>query len=193
MSDLNAEYWSTRYQQNQTGWDLGTVSPPLKFYFNQLENKELKILIPGCGRGHEGIWLWKQGFKNVFFADFSSEAIQSIREKIPDLPEEQLICADFFTIMNQFDLIVEQTMFCAIDPKLRKNYMQKTSELLCVNGKMIGLLFNRTFEGGPPFGGSKREYEELFSTYYQLKIMDDCYNSIEPRRGTELFFIALKK
>ncbi|MFA7272907.1 MAG: methyltransferase domain-containing protein [Crocinitomicaceae bacterium] len=193
MSKLNADYWSSRYQQNDAIWDLGEVSPPLKSYIDQLSNKDIKILIPGCGRAYEGIYLWNQGFKNVYLADFSPEAIRSIQKNLPELPKNQILQKDFFTIDGQFDLLVEQTMFCAIDPSLREKYIQKTSELLGFNGKMVGLLFNRAFEGGPPFGGSKQEYEELFSTYYQLKIMDECYNSVAPRKGTELFFIALKK
>jgi SAM-dependent methyltransferase len=192
MNELNKEYWSSRYQNNQTGWDLGGVSPPLKAYFDQMTNKDVKILIPGCGRGYEGIYLWQNGFKNVYFADFSPEAIQHIQNTIPEIPENQLVCQDFFTIENDFDLIVEQTMFCAINPGLREKYVKKTKELLNPNGKMIGLLFNRDFEGGPPFGGSEKEYKNLFSKYFELKIMENSVNSVAPRQGHELFFIARK-
>lgn len=192
MSELNSSYWSERYQKNETGWDLGQVSPPLKEYFDQILNKDLKILIPGCGRGYEGIYLWDKGFRNVFFADFSQEAINSIKEKRPEIPSSQLICDDFFKIENTFDLIIEQTMFCAIDPSLRKEYVKKVRSLLQQDGKLIGLLFNRNFEGGPPFGGSKSEYENLFSTELKIEIMEDSYNSIAPRLGSELF-IKMKK
>ena len=51
--DLSEKAWDNRYLNNDIGWDLGTVSPPLKAYFDQLENKELKILIPGGGNAHE--------------------------------------------------------------------------------------------------------------------------------------------
>lgn len=193
MEELNAEYWSNRYQNNETGWDLGDLSPPLKAYFDQLSNKELKILIPGCGRGYEGIYLFKKGFLNVYFADFSPEVIDSIKKSIPEISNNQLICQDFFTIENKFDLIIEQTMFCAINPSLRERYVQKAEKLLRPNGKMVGLLFNRDFEGGPPFGGSKMEYENLFSKYFNLQIMENSYNSVEPLKGHELFFIANKK
>jgi hypothetical protein len=59
-------------------------------------------------------------------------------------------------------------------------------------GKLVGLLFNRSFEGGPPFGGSKEEYETYFHPYFSSIKMDECHNSIEPRMGTELF-IQLQK
>ena len=53
--DLSEKAWDNRYLNNDIGWDLGTVSPPLKAYFDQLENKELKILIPGGGNAHEAL------------------------------------------------------------------------------------------------------------------------------------------
>ena len=44
---FNESFWDNKYKTNKTGWDLGQVSPPLKAYFDQLENKDLKILIHG--------------------------------------------------------------------------------------------------------------------------------------------------
>lgn len=49
IAELNETFWDNRYKKYDIGWDLGDVSTPLKAYFNQLENKNLKILIPGCG------------------------------------------------------------------------------------------------------------------------------------------------
>lgn len=190
MTELSSAFWTKRYQDNQTGWDLGQVSPPLKAYFDQLTNKDLKILIPGCGFGHEGKYLIENGFKNVYFADFSSYVMESISKQNPEIPSEQLLCTNFFDINDTFDLIVEQTMFCAIDPKLRADYVEKSAQLLKEKGKIVGLLFNREFESGPPFGGSIMEYMELFNTHYKRILMSVCFNSIEPRKGTEVFFKA---
>lgn len=67
------------------------------------------------------------------------------------------------------------------------------SELLKPGGKLIGLLFDRIFEGGPPFGGDKEEYEQLLKTQFTIKTLEPCYNSIQPRAGTELFMIVEKK
>jgi thiopurine S-methyltransferase len=192
MTELSSDYWTKRYQNQQTGWDLGEVSPPLKAYFDQLMNKDLKILIPGCGYGHEGKYLWEHGFKNVHFADFSEHAIESISKDIPEIPSKQLHCINFFDINEKFDLIIEQTMFCAIDPKLRSNYVKKAAEILTDNGKMVGVLFNCEFESGPPFGGSKGEYEKLFQPHFTSIHFEDCHNSISPRMGSELFMIARK-
>lgn len=193
MKELNPDYWTQRYQENQTGWDLGQVSPPLQAYFDQLENKNLRILIPGCGRGYEGIYLLEKGFQNVFLADYSEAALGEIKRICPHYPQNQLHCVNFFDLQGHYDLIIEQTMFCAIDPSLRLAYVQKAADLLIENGKIVGVLFNRDFEGGPPFGGSKEEYWTLFEKYFEIITMEECHNSIQPRLGHEVFFIAKKK
>lgn len=60
--DLSEFFWNNKYKDHKTGWDLGVISPPLKTYFEQLENKSLKILIPGGGNAHEAEYLFKKGF-----------------------------------------------------------------------------------------------------------------------------------
>ena len=67
------------------------------------------------------------------------------------------------------------------------------NELLAENGKLVGVLFNREFGNNtPPFGGDKTEYQTYFNDYFDFKVMENCYNSIPPRAGNELF-INLKK
>ncbi|WP_026751927.1 methyltransferase domain-containing protein [Sediminibacterium sp. C3] len=189
---LSAEYWNQRYLNNASQWDLGDVSPPLKAYFNQLSNKDISILIPGAGNSYEAIYLLEQGFTNITVIDIAPAVIQSLKEKYPNQSAIQFIQADFFKWDGQYDLIVEQTFFCALDPDLREKYVAKMATLLAETGKLVGLLFNREFEGGPPFGGNQASYLLLFEKYFQIDRMDHCYNSVAPRAGTELFFIARK-
>lgn len=190
--ELNEEFWTQRYQSNTTGWDLGEVSPPLKSYFDQLENKDLKILIPGCGNAYEAEYLIEHEFSNVTVADLSSEPLANLAKRCPSFPSENLIQADFFDLEGEYDLIIEQTLFCAIDPSLRNKYAHKVSELLKPGGKLVGVMFNRDFEGGPPFGGSIAEYANYFSPLFSSVEIYSCYNSIEPRSGSECF-VMLKK
>ena len=51
--ELNQEFWAKKYVSGETGWDMGMVSPPIKAYIDQLENKDLSILIPGAGNAYE--------------------------------------------------------------------------------------------------------------------------------------------
>lgn len=191
---LNEDYWSSRYLNNNTAWDMGKVSPPLKEYFEQLTNKSISILVPGCGNAYEAEYLLEKGFKNITLIDISPVLVNKLKKQFSDFLYKQIniICGDFFTLNQTFDLVVEQTFFCAIDPLLRTNYANKMYELLNENGKLIGVFFNRTFDAGPPFSGSKAEYHLLFKDKFQIKTMDECYNSINPRKGSELFVILQK-
>lgn len=192
--DLSADFWDNRYQTNDIGWDLGTISPPLKAYFDQLTNLDLKILIPGGGNSYEAEYLFNKGFKNVYVVDLSQTALDNLIARVTDFPSSNLILNNFFDLNMTFDLIIEQTFFCAINPSLRADYAKKASDILNVNGKVAGLLFDATLNTThPPFGGSKKEYLGYFKPYFDIKIMDASYNSIKPRAGKELFFVIQKK
>ncbi|MFD1063111.1 SAM-dependent methyltransferase [Winogradskyella litorisediminis] len=191
---LDSRYWESRYQDNSTGWDLGKASRPLEYYIEQLSDKDLKILIPGGGNSYEAEYLIKRGFKNTFVVDLSKTALMNLKNRVPDFPSSQLLQKDFFDINMKFDLILEQTFFCAINPSLRNNYAEKISELLTDNGKLVGLLFNvPLYQEHPPFGGNKNEYEKYFEPYFNIEIMELCYNSESERKGKELFMKLQKK
>jgi SAM-dependent methyltransferase len=192
---LDANYWDERYDQHNDPWNIGRISTPLKEYVDQLTDKNISILIPGCGNSYEAEYLLENGFNNITLIDISPVLVRAIEGKLNEYNGKQLriICNDFFNLKEQFDLIIEQTFFCALDPGLRESYVEKMNEVLKPAGKLVGVLFNRSFEGGPPFGGSKTEYLELFSKHFNVKTMDDCYNSIEPRKGSEVFVIFEKE
>jgi SAM-dependent methyltransferase len=120
MEVIDKNFWEKRWENNETGWDAGTITAPLKAYFDQLKDKNIKILIPGCGNAHEAEYLFEQGFKNTYIIDIAPQALESFSKRVPHFPKENLICDDFFNHQNQYDLIVEQTFFCALDPNLAR-------------------------------------------------------------------------
>ena len=81
MSDfLSADYWEERYKLHDTGWDMGEVSPPLKAYFDQLTNKDVAILIPGCGNSYEAEYLVQQGFTKVTVIDIAEGPVERLNK-----------------------------------------------------------------------------------------------------------------
>ncbi|WP_299670615.1 methyltransferase domain-containing protein [uncultured Polaribacter sp.] len=190
---LSETFWNDKYKANKTGWDLGEVSPPLKAYFDQLENKSLKILIPGGGNSYEAEYLFNNGFENVYVVDLSKIALNNIKKRVPNLPDSQLIQADFFELKTTFDLVIEQTFFCAIAPSLRPDYAAKMYAILNKSGKLVGLLFDAVLnDNHPPFGGNKKEYKAYFEPYFKMLKLEPCYNSYQNRQGKELFISLLK-
>lgn len=185
-------YWSKRYQEQNTGWDIGEPSTPLKTYIDQLENKNIKILIPGAGNSYEAEYLFSKGFKHVFVLDIAKEPLEAFKNRVPNFPTEHVLQDDFFKHKGKYDLILEQTFFCSFPPlpETRKAYVQKMCDLLKTNGKLVGLWFDFPLTSNMekrPFGGSKEEYLSYFEPYFNVKTFEKCYNSIPPRMGNELF------
>lgn len=192
--ELGETYWNNQYEANTTGWDLGEVSPSLKTYIDQLTDKSLRILIPGCGNTYEAEYLLLHGFTNITVIDIAPTLVAQLKEKFSSYPNINIISGDFFTHTGEYDLILEQTFFCAINPPLRKDYVATVNELLAPKGKLVGVLFDREFEEqGPPFGGCKCQYKPLFEKNFDFKTFELCNNSFVKRAGTELFINVSKK
>lgn len=193
MSDTNIEFWDKKHESGETPWQLKVPSPPIMEYISQLKDKSLKILIPGAGQGFELNHLLNLGFTDIDVCDIAPHAIEGLRKRIGTDKGVNYITGDFFDLDGQYDLIIEQTFFCAINPTLRERYVNKMYNLLKNNGKLVGLLFASYFTtDGPPFGGSKSMYKELFQQKLHITIMEMCYNSVKPRQDNELFFICKK-
>ncbi len=190
---LDQKYWDQQWKSGSTGWDLGKVSPPISEYIDQLKDKNLAILIPGCGNAYEAEYLLEKGFTNVTLIDISPTAVDILKQKFLNHKHIRILCEDFFDHKNQYDLILEQTFFCALPPEHRPEYVKKIHDLLKPEGKLVGLLFDREFDfEGPPFGGFKHQYEDLFKEYFELNTFEKATNSFPARNGTELF-INFKK
>lgn len=191
MPDEN--FWNTRWKNRQTGWDIGYPSPPITTYMDHFEDKAASVLIPGCGNAWEAEYLADHEFTDITLLDISSEAVRRLKNKFSGRPEIQVIHQDFFRHTGQYDLLIEQTFFCAISPVLRENYVRQAASLLRERGEIIGVLFDTEFgRPGPPFGGHSAEYEEIFASHFDIRIMESCYNSIPPRAGSEVFIRLIK-
>jgi methyl halide transferase len=192
-------YWTNRYKDESTGWDIGYPSTPIKEYIDQLTKKNIYILIPGAGNAYEAEYLYAQGFTNVFVMDISPIPLQNFIDRNPNFPKEQLIEANFFEHKAKYDLIIEQTFFCSFEPtkENRQLYGKQIAQLLNPKGTLVGVWFNiPLLEGNMdkrPFGGSKEEYLKYLNPSFEVKTFETCYNSIAPRAGQELFGIFIKK
>lgn len=192
MKHLSEEFWSQRYREDNTGWDIGYPSTPLKEYIDQLEDRNIQILIPGCGSGYEAEYLFNLGFKNVFILDLSKEPLKKFTERVPGFPADHVLHGSFFDLEGEYDLILEQTLFCAVDPTLRPEYAKSASRLLKKGGKLVGVMFNFPLEDGPPYGGEIDEYLDYFTPLFSAVSIEPCHNSIKPRQGREVFVKMVK-
>ena len=192
-------FWNNKYLNKEDGWDIGSPTPVFMDYSSKLAS-ESKILVPGCGRGYDALYLSSKGH-NVDALDFSSVALDFLSKKTHNLKNNlNIINADFFSLSqkynNVYDYIFEYTFFCAIDPLLRKDYSQKCSSLLKKNGKIIAIflpLKNINNNTAPPFQVTISQVHEFFSDNFDIEITEGLINSIAPRKNNEFFAILTKK
>jgi methyl halide transferase len=198
-NNTTESYWTNRYNDKNTGWDIGYPSTPLKEYIDQLTDKNMRILIPGAGNGYEAEYLIAQGFAHVYVMDISAIPLRQFAERNPNFSKAQLIEGDFFTHEGKYDLIVEQTFFCSFEPtqQNRNNYAKHMYDLLNNNGKLVGVWFDIPLVAGNmdkrPFGGTKDEYLTYLENYFTVHTFETSFNSIAPRAGQELFGIFIKR
>jgi SAM-dependent methyltransferase len=191
---LDKKYWEDRYLNDDAPWDASAITTPIKEYIDSLTNKNQKILIPGAGNGHEFEYLINLGFTNVYMLDIAEQPLKNAAQRMPHILADRFIFGDFFLHEEKYDLIIEQTFFCALSPELREAYVKQMHHLLTPDGTLAGLMFNFPLtEQGPPFGGSPEEYTQRFSPLFNIEKMETAYNSIKPRDGRELFVIFKKK
>jgi methyl halide transferase len=194
---LDAEYWNQRYQEGSTRWDLGQPAPP---FVNLLTDAVLppgKIVVLGAGNGHDAMLFAEHGFE-VVGVDFASEAIEcaTATAKSRGLKAE-FLQRDIFGLLPEFnqsfDYVLEHTCFCAIEPKLRSQYVELVRSLLKPSGQLLALFFTHARPGGPPFATTPTEINELFADRFEILSLEPAMDSIEVRQGEEYLGILQKR
>ena len=191
--------WQSRYEQNDTPWDKGAAAPALiKF----LHDKKIagRVLVPGCGRGHDVRALGTLPHTTVVGLDLSATAIVQAKELATGSTSEgeiDFVENDFFNLptnfRSSFDWLVEHTCFCAIEPQRRPEYVRAASSALRAGGKIFGIFYlNPDTESGPPFAVSKEELSELFDPYFMLLEEWVPKESFSGRENRELVRILQK-
>ncbi|MCO5248733.1 MAG: TPMT family class I SAM-dependent methyltransferase [Chitinophagales bacterium] len=191
---LDQNFWNSRWETGQTGWDIGYPSTPIATFFDTYTNKNAAILIPGCGNAYEAEYLLEKGFTNITLVDIAPAAVERLQNKFKNKPSVKVILGNFFEQEGLYDVIIEQTFFCTLSLDGRNQYVEKCASLLNDNGIIVGVLFNVNFGfDHPPFGGDKNEYLKRFIPLFKIKTMESAYNSIIPRANSELFINLIKK
>ncbi len=186
---LNPQFWSARYREGGLGWDLGEASPP---YVNLWESGEMKtgaMLIPGCGRGWEAVFFAQRGFE-VTAVDFAPEALDEASRLARDagarIETRRLDFLDPPTeLSGRFDVILEQTCFCAIHPTRRPFYVAAAVHCLKPGGEVIGLFYHTGEQGGPPFDTDPEDVRRLFSPFFKIEHFAVTPHSHPRRRERE--------
>ncbi len=179
--------WDLRYRENDTPWEEGEAAPPL-VEFLEKNSVHGKVLVPGCGFGHDVRLLASQGAIAIGM-DISKFAIEKAHSFLK-LNNEDYILADYFAspknLSNEFDWVFEHTCFCAIDPSQRDKYISSTHKILKNNGKLLAIFFTHTENNGkPPHQIESNEIDILFKSKFKTLKIITPNKFHEGRKGNE--------
>lgn len=164
QSDLSSDAWQARYESGNTGWDRGMPSPMLGRWLEAGVLKPCRILVPGCGRGHEVVALADAGFE-VTAVDFADEAVSALTKALNQrFLNATVIQSDLFAFepTKPFDAVYEQTTLCAIDPSQWQTYEQLLACWLRPGGKLMAMFMQSDKPDGPPFHCELNSMKQLF-------------------------------
>ncbi|HEY9809975.1 MAG TPA: methyltransferase domain-containing protein [Halomicronema sp.] len=186
------QFWQQRYEEEKTGWDIGQPAPPFVSFLNSTDSiTPGRVAVLGCGKGYDAILFASKGYQ-VFGFDFAPAAISEARKNAAKKGVSiEFFQRDIFELekefLGSFDYVVEHTCFCAISPSKRTDYVQLVKSLLRPNGKLIGLFFTHSRQGGPPFGVTPEEIKTYFSKDFEIICLEPVNNSIPARQNEEHF------
>lgn len=190
------KFWNEIYQTEKPGWDLGQPAEAFKDMLPRLKLPKSRILVLGCGYGHDAALFADVGHV-VTAIDFSAEAISEARKKYGHISNLTFEQRDVFDLPHEwnftFDLIIEHTLFCAIEPSKREKLITVWKRLLHEEGQLLAIFFSMFKRLGPPYGSTESEIRHLLAPFFQFLFWGRLRNSIPRRLGKELFVLAKKR
>jgi cyclopropane fatty-acyl-phospholipid synthase-like methyltransferase len=185
---VSREYWESRYQSGDMPWEKGAPSPGLVDFLAAHPDLPRGIVcVPGCGTGHDVREFARAGFDTSGF-DIAPSAIQLADEKTKSSGlKAKFQLADFLhdEPPKKFDWLFEHTLFCAIKPQERDDYVRATLRWLKPDGQYLAVNYLIPDKDGPPFGTTRDELWRRFSPHFEL-VEEIVPRSYANRTGLEL-------
>jgi cyclopropane fatty-acyl-phospholipid synthase-like methyltransferase len=180
--------WEARYQANDMPWEKGEASPGLvDFLAAHPDLKRGTVCVPGCGTGHD-VRAWARHGFDVTGCDVAPSAVRLANERTAavGLPA-RIGLRDFLKDdpPRLFDWVFEHTLFCAIDPAARDDYVKALQRWLRADGAYLAVNYLIPDTDGPPYGTTRVELIQRFSPHFVL-LEEWVPRSYPNRTGLEL-------
>jgi methyl halide transferase len=191
---MSQDYWETRYQTQDMPWEKGEASPGLVDFLaeqfsgaTKLSGHAPSVCVPGCGTGHD-VRAWAAAGFRAFGFDIAPSAVRLGTERTAAAGlSAQFQLADFLRDQPpmRFDWVFEHTLFCAIQPNERDDYVRALLRWLKPDGQYLAVNYLIPDQDGPPFGTTREELWQRFSPHLQL-VKEWVPRSYPNRTGLEL-------
>ena len=164
-------FWDARFDADFTPWDQGGVPQSLVDYLAQ-NPAPVKVLIPGCGAGHE-VRFFANARWDVTAIDFSPAAVARAKQLLGTLGD-RVREEDFFGAALGHELVTllnERAFLCALPRQRWGAWAARVAELISPGGRLIGFFFFDVSESvtgkGPPFGIGPAALDALLSPHFE--------------------------
>jgi len=182
--------WENHYQTGDMPWEKGEASPGLvDFLAAHPELPRGTVLVPGCGTGHDVLVFASHGF-TVTGMDLAPSAVKLSKEKTAAAGLKADFTLGNFLVdepFQSFDYVFEHTLFCAIDPPMRDDYVKAVLRWLKPAGTYLAVNYLIPDTDGPPFGTTRDEQIQRFTPHFHLQ-EDWVPRSYPNRTGLECMF-----
>ena len=189
--------WQQHYETGHTPWNRGGPAPALGQWLGT-HRMSGRVLVPGCGHGHDLTALAASGAEEITGLDIAPGGVAAAQERTAGLTNVRVLHGDLFTWCHeagrgQFEWAFEHTCFCAIPRERRDDYVSAIAAALRPGGHLLAVFYLRPWdegedqEQGPPFGTSTEELDARFAGPFALvsSVVPDV--SYAGREGKELF------
>lgn len=188
---MNHTDWEARYRSGDMPWEKGAPSPGLVDFLAAHRNLPGKtVCVPGCGSGHDVCEFAKHGF-DCFGFDIAPSAISLAEQNAKAVHlKAKFQLADFLHDEPpfQFDWIFEHTLFCAIHPDERDDYIRALLHWLKPDGQFLAVNYMIVEdEEGPPWPTTCEEQLRKLSPHFNL-LEEWTPRSYPNREGKERMF-----
>jgi SAM-dependent methyltransferase len=193
-----SNHWEEMYQKGDTPWEKGAPSPGL-VDFLATEPVRGRVLVPGCGFGHD-VRALAATAGEVVGLDLAESAVLAA-QRFPKVAHERFVRGDLFDLpvelRGAFDWVFEHTCFCAIQPAQRAAYVEAVAGALKPGGRLVAVFYldpgHDSPDEGPPFGVSLAELDRLFLPRFILErewLPDHAYPGREGREWMRIMTLA---
>ena len=188
--------WEALYQAGEAGWDKGAPSPGLLAYLQETPLTG-RVLVPGCGRGHDVRAIAAAGAREVIGLDLAPSAIEGAKPA----PNTRYVLGDLFALPTEFDAafdaVFEHTCFCAIPRERRDDYVAAVARALKPGGLLVGVFYLTPRDNpdpalGPPFNATLEELDARFSPHFTLLRSETPTVAFDGREGREVLRVLQK-
>jgi SAM-dependent methyltransferase len=195
-----AEFWDERYAAQFTPWEAAGLPPTFDVLaaslFDAAHRPAPRVLMPGCGSGHELAWLAEHGFE-VLGIDIAERALARARKSLPPVLAERCArAADFFAFDDgHFDWIYERAFVAALPPSLWPRWAEQCARLTQPGAWLAGYFCIEAAptepRRGPPFAATRAELAALLGARFRLvhEIAIDAALSVPVFAGRERWIV----